>query len=134
MKFDTTKWAFEIHDCGAMTRLREIAATLVVHLGPLAVGTIPLLMLFWLLQPTVQANPGLSAYKAPLGTQVELLPRKMNLVEYSKPSSQVSLADFPQDYVQPDFPQDYSEQREAEKPAKRQLRVSNRKQSKGGPT
>jgi hypothetical protein len=134
MKFDTTKWAFEIHDCGAMTRLREIAATLVVHLGPLAVGTIPLLMLFWLLQPTVRANPGLSAYKAPLGTQVEPLPRKMESVEYSKLPRQVSVAGFPQDYVQPDFAQNYSEQREAENPAKRQLRVSNRKQSKGGPT
>jgi hypothetical protein len=58
----------------------------------------------------------------------------MESVEDSKPSSHVSLADFPQDYVQPDFPQDYLEQRDAEKPAKRQLRVSNRKQSKGGPT
>jgi hypothetical protein len=134
MKSDTAKWTFEIHGCGAMSRLREIVATLVVHLGPLAVGTIPLLMIFWLLQPTVRANPGLSAYKAPLGTHVEPLPRKMESVEYNKPSKQASLADFPQDYVQPGFAQNYSEQREAEKPAKRNLRVSNRKQSKGGPT
>ena len=77
-----------------MSRLREIVETLVVHLGPLAVGTIPLLILFWILQPTVRANPGLSAYTAPLGTHVEPLPRKMESVEYSKPWSQVSLADL----------------------------------------
>jgi hypothetical protein len=84
--------------------LKDAVVTLVLYLASWLFAALPFLFLFWLMQPTVRANPGISAYNAPPATRLEPLARKMESPEPSEsgePPSQSSLAiNFAQDYSQ----------------------------------
>jgi hypothetical protein len=74
--------------CGTHTILdASHVQALFSHAASIAVSTVPILLIFWLMQPTVRANPGLSAYRAPRDARLELLPRKVETLKYTKPSS-----------------------------------------------
>ncbi len=98
-----------------------------VSLAFVAVPATPLLLLFWLMRPTVLPNPGMSAYKAPPATRLEPHSRKMDSLISDELSEQALLSDHARNYARPYFIQDDAQQRDIEKPAKRQVRVSDRK-------
>ena len=85
-------------------RLDAIKALLtapIPYVAPLIVGAAPLLFLHWLYQPIVRANPGLSAYKAPVATL--LLPplRRLESAGLAVTPSAASLADVAANFAQP---------------------------------
>jgi hypothetical protein len=114
----------------------------------LAFVAVPFLILFWLMRPTVLANPGMSAYNAPPGTRLVPLPRKLESLELAELPIQASIAESAQDcellhlapgceqpgvaadYGQPPPTRDYAQQRLAEKPAKREVRAHDRKRAR----
>src|SRR5262249_52426585 len=117
---------------------RRLMTTLPFFLASVAfaaVPAMPLLFLFWLMQPTVFANPGMSTYHAPPATRLEPLPRKMDLLEFGEPSDLISLSNPARNYTRPyvahgDVVDAYAQQEETERPTKRQARVSYAKRSK----
>jgi hypothetical protein len=42
------------------------------------------LLLYWLMQPSAAANPGMAAFRPPPGTRLEPLPRKMDAPELAE--------------------------------------------------
>jgi hypothetical protein len=70
--------------------------SLVLYLAPWAFAALPFLFICWLMQPTVQANPGLGGYKAPPATALEPFARRP---QSSEPPIVPSLAtNFAEDY------------------------------------
>jgi len=89
----------------------------------------PLLILFWLMQPATLTNPGVSAYNPPPGTRVEPIAHGL---ESSDPSSKFSIAtNFARDYTRPKLKED-PQLHVAKVSAKREARLTNRKQLRVG--
>jgi hypothetical protein len=82
---------------------KALVTTPVIYLMPLTVGAAPFLFLYWLYQPTVLTNPGLSAYKAPLATLLLPPPRRPEASEFADMPNRASLADVTEDFAQPEF-------------------------------
>src|SRR6266702_1356426 len=82
------------------SEIKDLVVTLVLYLASFAFAAVPFLFLFWLMRPTVLANPGIGAYKAPPATRLEPPPRKMESLESGEPPIQASLANFAQEYAQ----------------------------------
>jgi hypothetical protein len=111
-------------------RGRSFSSTLALcsaSVGFVLVSVMPLLLLFWLMRPTIIPNPGTSAYSAPPATRVEPLPRKMEWLGLEEPSDPGLLSTLARNYARPYVSPDYAEQEDIEKPTKRQARVSGRK-------
>jgi len=72
------------------------------YLGPLLVGAVPLLILYWLYRPTVLMNPGLAALKAPAAMALWLPPTPLESRDDVGISSQAALADAAEDFDAPD--------------------------------
>jgi hypothetical protein len=83
--------------------LEALVTTSVIYLVPLTVGAAPFLFLYWLYQPTVLTNPGLSAHKAPLATLLLPPPRRLEAPEFADMPSRASLADVTEDFAQPEL-------------------------------
>ena len=81
--------------------LKALVTTSVIYLVPLTVGAAPFLFLYWLYQPTVLTNPGLSAYKAPLATLLLPPPRRLEAPEVGVMPSRAS--DVAEDFAQPEL-------------------------------
>src|SRR5437868_4921629 len=88
---------------------QDSLVTLVLFLASWAFAALPFLLLFWLMQPTVRANPGMSAHNAPPATHLEPPPRKLESLGSSGPPSQVSLDEFAQDDAQANLAQNYAQ-------------------------
>jgi len=100
-----------------------------VSLASLTLTTAPLLILIWLMQPATLANPGLSAYTPPPGTRVEPVAHGL---ETSGPPSEFSVAtNFAREYTRPKLKED-PQLHVAKVSAKREARLTNRKQSRVG--
>jgi hypothetical protein len=111
-------------------RARSVSSTLAFRsasVGFVLVSVMPLLFLFWLMQPTIIPNPGMNAHNAPSATRVEPSPRKMELLGFEEPSDPGLLSRVARNYARPHLPPDYAEHEDIEKPTKRQVRVSGRK-------
>lgn len=80
--------------------LKALVTTSVIYLVPLTAGAAPFLFLYWLYQPTVLINPGLSAHKAPLTTLLLPPPRWLEAPEFADMPSRASLADVTEDFAQ----------------------------------
>jgi hypothetical protein len=89
----------------AGSRLQALVAAPAIYLVPSMVAAAPFLVLYWLYQPTVLANPRLSAYKPPVATL--LLPpiREAESLEPAAMQTEVSLADVAKDLAQPGLDQ-----------------------------
>jgi len=83
--------------------LKALVTTSMIYLVPLTVGAAPFLFLYWLYQPTVLTNPGLSAHKAPLATLLLPPPRRLEALEFVDMSSRASLADVAEDFARPEL-------------------------------
>src|SRR5262245_5306677 len=99
---------------------KEGAVSVVPFAPLLAVPAVPLLLLFWLMHPTVLQNPGMSAYKAPPATRLEPLPLKDESLEDPEPPQDV-LTNFAEDYAQSEFTQDDAQERGVKKLARQRL-------------
>jgi hypothetical protein len=64
-----------------------------ICIAPLTLGAAPFLSLYWLYQPTVLANPGLDAYKAPPATRLVPAPRPLESLERTDAPIEASLAE-----------------------------------------
>ena len=82
--------------------LRELVVAPIIYLGPLLVGAVPLLILYWLYRPTVLMNPGLAALKAPVAMALWLPPTPLESRDDVGISSQSALADSAEDFDAPD--------------------------------
>jgi hypothetical protein len=83
--------------------LKALVINSVIYLLPLTVGAAPFLFLYWLYQPTVLTNPGLSAHKAPLATLLLPPPRGLEAREFADMPSGAYLADVTEDFAQPEL-------------------------------
>lgn len=97
----------------SMTEIKHGAATLTAGVGSFALAMAPLLLLFWLMQPKVLANPGIGALGVAKAASWEPF-----LQEPPLRGSPASLA------------QDRPQHRQPAISAKRELRASNRKPSR----
>src|SRR5437016_10298178 len=86
--------------------------------------TMPFLFLFWLMQPTVLEDSGLSTYHAPTATRLEPLPPKMDLSGLDESASPHSDINFAQEYSA----QQVSDSGKESKPAKRATHASRKPQ------
>lgn len=75
-----------------MSWIRALVATSVIYLAPLMVGATPFLALYWVYQPTVLANPGLNAHRAPSATVLLPPPRRLESLERTEAPLEASLA------------------------------------------
>jgi hypothetical protein len=89
----------------ASSRLQALLATPAIYLAPLMVGAAPLLVLYWLYQPTVLANPRLSAYKAPVATLLVPPIREPESLESVALPTNDALADVADDAAPPSLDQ-----------------------------
>jgi hypothetical protein len=98
-------------------------------LASLTLTTLPLLFLFWLMQPTTRANPGVSAYIPPPGGRVESI---AHMAKSRDPPSELSSAtNFARDYTRPELIED-AQVHQIQAPPKHEARPANRKQSRVG--
>jgi hypothetical protein len=113
-------------------KLAAIMATPFLFLASFAsltLTTMPLLFLFWLMQPATRANPGVSAYIPPPGARVEPI---AHAVESREPPSEFSSAtNFARDYTPPELIED-AQLHEIKVTPKHETRPANRKQSRVG--
>ena len=110
-------------------KLAAVMATPILFLASLVsltLTTMPLLFLFWLMQPATRANPGVSAYIPPPGARVEPIART---VESRDPPSELSLAtNFARDFTRSELIED-GQVHESKVSPKHAARSANRKQS-----
>ena len=98
-------------------------------LASLTLTTLPLLFLFWLMQPATRANPGVSAYIPPPGTRVEPI---AHMAKSRDPPSELSSATtFARDYTRSELIED-AQLAEIKVSAKHEARPANRKQFRVG--
>ena len=96
-----------------MNAIDDRMATLALGFSSFALAMAPILLLFWLMQPKVLANPGIGALGVAKAASWEPF--------LQEPPLRESLASLAQDGPQ---------YRQPETPAKRELRASNRKPSR----
>jgi hypothetical protein len=95
----------------------------------LTLTTMPLLFLFWLMQPATRANPGVSAYIPPPGARVEPI---SHMAKSRDPPSELSSAtNFARDYTRPELIED-AQLHQVQVSPKHEARPTNRKQSRVG--
>jgi len=111
-------------------KLAAVVATPILFLASFAsltLTTMPLLFLFWLMQPATRANPGVSAYIPPPGTRVEPI---AHMMKSRDPATEFSSAtNFAQDYTRPELIED-AQLHESKVSPKHAARPVNRKQSR----
>jgi hypothetical protein len=89
----------------AGSRLLALVTTPAIYVAPLIVGAAPFLVLYWLYQPTVLANPRLSADKALVATLLVPPVREAESLEPAAMPTGDSLADVAKDFAQPGLDQ-----------------------------
>jgi hypothetical protein len=98
-------------------RLKDLVTAMTLFLVPSVFAALPFLLLFWLAQPKVLANPGMTAHKVLAATSLALLPDEMEPAQ-SGQRSEASPVDATQPGAHVDLPRAGARQRKAEKPAK----------------
>jgi hypothetical protein len=113
-------------------KLAAVVATPTLFLASLAsltLTTTPLLFLFWLMQPAMRANPGVSAYNPPPGARVEPI---AHTVESRDPPTKFSSAtNFARDYTRPELIEG-AQLHESKVSPKHEARPANQRQSRVG--
>jgi len=111
-------------------KLAAVVATPILFLASFAsltLTTMPLLFLFWLMQPATPANPGVSAYIPPPGARVEPI---AHTVEFRDPPTEFSSAtNFARDFTRSELIED-AQLHETKVSPKHEARPANRKQSR----
>ncbi|MEN3352609.1 MAG: hypothetical protein V7640_767 [Betaproteobacteria bacterium] len=102
----------------SMSEIKHRAATLTTGVASLTLAMAPLLLLFWLMQPKVLANPGIGALRVAQAASWEPFLQESPLRESPRSSHQKSPASLAQDGPQ---------YRQPKTSAKRELRASDRK-------
>jgi len=74
----------------------------IIYLGPPLVCAAPLLFLYWLYQPTVLTNPGLSSLKEPVAMAYLLPPSQPESRDDAGTSNQAPLADVAEELDEPE--------------------------------
>jgi hypothetical protein len=111
-------------------KLAAVIATPILFLasfGSLTLTTMPLLFLFWLMQPAARTNPGVTAYSPPPGARVE--PIAHTAESHEPPTEFSSATNFARDYTRPELIEDAQLQQIKVSP-KHEPRRANRKQSR----
>jgi len=113
-------------------KLAAVMATPILFLASFAsltLTTMPLLILFWLMQPAARTNPGVTAYSPPPGARVEPI---AHTVESRDPPAELSSAtNFARDYTRPELIEDAQLQQIKATP-KHEPRTASRKQARAG--
>jgi hypothetical protein len=113
-------------------KLAAIMATPILFLASLASLTLttpPLILLFWLMQPTTRVNPGVSAYIPPPATRVEPIARTAK--SRDPPRELSSATNFARDHTRPELIED-PQVHQIQSSPKHELRPTSRKQSRVG--
>jgi hypothetical protein len=82
--------------------LRELALAPIIYLGPPMVCAAPLLLLYWLYQPAVLTNPGLSSLREPVAMALLLPPGPPASREDVGTSGEPPFADGTEDFAEPE--------------------------------
>jgi len=91
-------------------------------LGLLAFAALPIAVLFWFMQPTVRANPGLNAYDAPPATRLQPLARNWELLQSDEQAGERSPAtNFARAYPPADAAQDVAQNPAPQREARREV-------------
>jgi hypothetical protein len=107
----------------SMTEIKHGVATLTAGAASFALAMAPILLLFWLMQPKVLANPGIAALRVAQAASWEPFLREPEMLEAIEPPRRESAARLQQQ-------QQHQQHRETKHSAKREARVSNRKRSR----
>src|SRR5882757_891868 len=117
----------------SMSEIKHGAATLTTGIASLTLAMAPLLLLFWLMQPKVLVNPGIGALRVAQAASWEPFlqepPLQESPLQVSPQSAQPRQQASPARLAQ-DGPQYRQRTTSAKTSAKRELHVSNRKQSR----
>jgi len=113
----------------SMSEIKHRAATLTTGVASLTLAMAPLLLLFWLMQPKVLSNPGIGALRVAQAASWEPFLQEPPLQELPLQVSPQS-AQPPHRESPARLAQDGPQYRQPTTSAKRELHVSNRKQSR----
>jgi hypothetical protein len=83
-----------------LDKLRALVVATIIYLGPLLIGAAPLLILYWLYQPTVLMNPGFAALTAPAAMALWLGPGPPESRDDVGTSTPTALAGVAEDFDQ----------------------------------